>query len=319
MKNNITKLSIVIPVYNEEENIRNLYQELKGVLRNLGKDYEIIFVDDGSKDKSGKILKEIFNEDQNVQVVSLLGNHGQTVALSTGFKKAKGDVILAMDGDGQHNPQYIPEFVQALEEGFDVASGWKEKDEGSSKLKFFLSNLAHKIIAKISGVKMKYFGATMKAYRKEVLKNLDLTGDLHRFAGALIHYPGIKIKEIPLKIRARKKGTSSYSLTKTAKVALDLILIKFLVKYAKTPFRIFGSLGVLLIFLGICGIFGVFVAKYFFGQSTQSNASVLIISAISSIVGVQFIFFGLVAELISRVYYTSGSKKLSSIRQYLKH
>lgn len=319
MKSGIKKISIVIPVYNEEENIQNLYQELKAVLDNLNKNYEIIFVDDGSKDHSLPILKKIFTNDQNIEIISLLGNHGQTSALATGFAQTRGDIIIAMDGDGQHNPRYIPDFIAAIEQGFDVASGWKEKNEGAGIIQFFLSNLAHKIIAKISGAKMKYFGATMKAYRKNVLKNLDLAGDLHRFAGALIYYKGIKIKEIPIKIRARKKGKSSYNLGKTSKVALDLILIRFLVKYSKTPFRIFGLIGVLLILLGIIGIGGVFVAKYGYRQSTASNASVLIISAILSIVGVQFIFFGLMAELISRVYYTSGNKKFYNIKEHWKH
>ena len=246
------KISVVIPIYNEEGNIEQLYQELKQV---LGDDeYEIIYIDDCSRDKSLSILRKLFEGDTHVQVITLLGNHGQTAALNAGFHKAKGDVIVAMDGDGQHDPKYIPEFISAIEEGYDVASSWKQEDESSSKIKFALSNIAHKIIGGVAGAKMKYFGATMKAYRWEILQNLDLSGELHRFAGALIYYRGIKIKEIPIIIRARKRGKANYGLKKVIKVALDLLLIKFLVKYSKTPFRIFGSLGVLLIIIGLIGL-----------------------------------------------------------------
>ncbi len=318
MTETIPKVSIVIPIYNEAENLQTLYRELKSTLENQLYAHEIIFVDDGSRDDSLKILREIYRSDPCVQVIALLGNHGQTAALSAGFQNAKGAVVVAMDGDGQHDPKYIPAFVAAIAEGYDVASGWKQKDPGASRLKFLLSQMAHKMIAKISGVKMKYFGATLKAYRANVIKNLDLSGDLHRFAGALIYYKGIKIKEIPIQIRPRQKGKSSYNLTKTAKVALDLILIKFLVKYAKTPFRIFGLLGVILILLGCAGLIGVFIAKYAFGESTASNASVLIIAAILSIVGMQFLFFGLIAELISRLYYSSGQRKSYVIKEHLK-
>ena len=238
MKNihNINKISVVIPIYNEELNITLLYDEIVVVLSKINKQYEIIFVDDCSSDNSLGILMEIFNKKPNIQVISLLGNQGQTSALNAGFKKATGDIIVAMDGDGQHNPKYIPEFIQAIEKGYDMASSWKQKRYSKKFYLFFFSNIAHKIIGKVIGIKMRYFGATMKAYNKNLLHNLELSGDLHRFAGALVYYEGIKIKEIPINIRPRKNGPSKYKVSKILKVVLDLILIRFLIKHAKTRF-----------------------------------------------------------------------------------
>lgn len=314
----IKKISIVIPVYNEEENMRSLYDELKAVLEQINKDYEIIFVDDCSQDKSLAILKDIFQQDEHVQIISLLGNEGQTTALLAGFKQAVGEIILAMDGDGQHDPKYIPQFVAAIEEGNDIASGWKHKDT-DQRFKSFLSRIAHKIIGQLVGVKMKYFGATMKAYRREILKNLDMSGNLHRFAGALVAYKGIKIKEVPIKIRPRKGGKSNYGFNKILKVALDLILIKFLTKYAKTPFRMFASLGVFAIMVGLLGISWVAFDKYILGVSAFYNTATIIVAVAALIIGIQFIFFGLMAEMTSRVYYTSSDRNFYVVKHHLKH
>ena len=315
----IHKISVVLPVYNEEEAIESLYDELKAVLNELHKDYEIIFVDDCSQDNSLNILNKIFKKDNNVQVISLLGNHGQTLALSAGFKNASGDIIIAMDGDGQHNPKYIPEFLAGIEEGYDLVSGWKKEDKTRGFLSRLSSKIAHKIIAKLSGSSLKYSGATMKAYRKEILKKLELTGDLHRFAGALVEFKGIKIKEIPIEIRKRKSGKSNYTASKTLQVMLDLILLRFLVKYSKKPFRFFGFLGFLMTLMGFLGLAFVFIEKWFFNISTAGNSSILIMSAIFLIAGIQFIFFGLIAELISRIYYTSNNRDYFIKRYYLKH
>jgi glycosyltransferase involved in cell wall biosynthesis len=311
--------SVVVPVYNEEEVIEDLYEEIKNVLDKVGKSYEIIFVDDCSQDRSLEKLHRIFKKDKNVQVISLLGNHGQTLALSAGFKNSLGKVIIAMDGDGQHNPKYIPEFISAIEEGYDLVSGWKKGDKSRGIFSRFSSGVAHRIIAKLSGSSLRYSGATMKAYRREILKKMELSGDLHRFAGALVEFKGIKIKEIPIEIRQRKAGRSNYSANKAIQVILDLILLNFIIKYAKKPFRFFGFSGALLLLVGILGNAFVFLQKWLFGVSTASNASILIVSAIFLIAGVQFIFFGLIAELISRIYYTTNNKEYFIKRYHLKH
>jgi len=314
----VKKVSIVIPIYNEQDNLLPLYNELKAVLDTLNKEYEIIYVDDCSNDQSLEILNDLFKKDNHVQVISLLGNHGQTLALSAGFKTASGDVIIAIDGDGQHNPKYIPMFVRGIEEGYDLVSGWKLEDKSRNPLTRISSKIAHKIIAYLSGSNLKYAGATMKAYNSDLLKRLDLTGDMHRFAGALVSFKGIKIKEIPIVIRERHSGSSKYSSYKFLKVLLDLILIKFLTKYSKTPFRFFGFGGFLMSLLGAAGIIYVFIEKWFYNISTSSNSSILIVSSILILMGIQFIFFGLIAELISRVYYTSNNQEYFTKRLHLR-
>lgn len=319
MERKTEKVSIVIPVYNEGSNVISLYEELKPVMESLKKDYEIIYIDDCSQDHTLEVLEKIFNHDKKVQVISLLGNHGQTLALNAGFRKATGDIIIAMDGDGQHDPKYIPEFVKGIEEGYDLVSGWKIEDKGRGLISRGISKVAHKIIAKISGSKMKYSGATMKAYHKPLLRKLDLTGDMHRFAGALVSFKGIKIKEIPIKIRQRKDAKSHYGPSKALKVLLDLILLRYLVKTSKTPFRFFGFLGFSMSFIGFLGFIWVFIQKIFFGVSTLSNASILIFSLLFVTAGIQFIFFGLIAEMISRVYYTSNNQQYYIKRYHLTH
>lgn len=315
----IQKISIVIPIYNEAENILPLYEELTGVLRTSLKDYEIIYIDDCSTDSSFETLENLFIADAHIQVISLLGNQGQTLALSAGLKQASGDVIIAMDGDGQHNPEYLPEFIQAIEEGYDLVSSWKVKDERGSHIIAILSKVFHTVVSKFTGVKMKYFGSTMKAYRRELLKSLDLSGDLHRFAGVLVYYKGIKIKEIGINVRKRVRGKSAYGIGKIFRVILDLVLIKFLTKYAKAPFRAFGALSIIGLVFGICGIGLVTYYKYVLGLPSQQNTGLLIVSAVAIIVSFQLLIFGFMAELLSRVYYASGQRGLYTVHTHLKH
>lgn len=316
----IKKISIVIPVYNETENILPLYREIIETMQKTEKDYEIIYIDDCSTDTSLEKLEELFDIDSHVQVVSLLGNQGQTIALSAGLKQAQGDVIIAMDGDGQHDPAYLPEFIQAIEEGNDLASSWKLQDERGSHVVALLSKIFHTVVSTFTGVKMKYFGSTMKAYRHELLKSLDLAGDLHRFAGVLVHYKGIRVKEIPIRVRKRIRGVSAYNIVgKIFRVLPDLLLIKFLTKYAKAPFRIFGTISLIGLTLGILGIALVTYQKYVLGFPSYQNTGLLIVSAVSVIVSIQLLVFGFIAELISRVYYTTDRRGLYTVRRHLKH
>lgn len=311
-------ISLVIPVYNEAGNLLPFYQELSAVLKGLGKDYEIIFVDDCSKDNSLAILEEIYRQDPQVQVISLLGNQGQTLAINAGFKQARGDVVVAMDGDGQHDPAYLPQFIQAIADGYDMASSWKAED-ARGNAGSLLSKAAHGLIRLLMGMKLRYFGATMKAYRADLLRNLDLSGDLHRFAGALVYFEGIKVKEIPITVRPRKVGVSKYKLNKVFRVLLDIILIKFLTKYAKTPFRIFGAVGIGFILLGMVSS-GYIAFEYLaWGISVFRNTALVVVTAMCLIVGLQLMIFGLVSEMISRIYYTSNSKEFHTIKLHLKH
>lgn len=315
----VKKISLVIPIYNEAENITPLYQELCSVLPGLQKEYEIIFVDDCSQDRSLEILEAIFHQDPQVQVVSLLGNQGQTLALNAGFKQASGDVVIAMDGDGQHNPSYLPQFVQAIEAGYDLASSWKQTDQGHRSFRSFVSKTVHGLIGAIMKTPMKYFGATMKAYRTDILRHLDLSGDLHRFAGALVYYQGIRVKEIPIEVRTRKGGKSNYSLKKSFRVLPDMILIKFLTRYAKTPFRIFGTMGLCFELLGLMSMAYIAFEWFAFGVSVFRNTALVVVTAMCVIVGIQLTVFGLVSEMISRVYYTSKNREMHTIKEHLKH
>jgi glycosyltransferase involved in cell wall biosynthesis len=315
----IQKISVVIPIHNEEENIIPLYLELTKFLSDTRTDYEIIYVDDCSTDNSFSILEDLFGKDTRVHAVSLLGNQGQTIALSAGFKQASGDVIIAMDGDGQHDPVYLTDFIRAIEEGHDLASSWKLQDERGSHLFAIFSKLFHKIVSMSTGVKMKYFGSTMKAYRRELLHSLDLSGDLHRFAGVLVYYEGIRVKEIPIKIRKRVRGNSSYGFGKIFRVILDLLLIKFLTKYAKAPFRVFGSISLIGLTLGVSGVALVTYQKYMLGFPSYQNTGLLIVSAVGIIVSIQLLVFGFIAELISRVYYASDKRGLYTIKTHLRH
>jgi len=314
------KISIIIPVYNEEGNVANLHKELTEVMGLENREYEIIFIDDCSYDKTLDVLREIFNQDKHTQIISLMGNQGKAAALNSGLKHASGDIIIIMDGDGQHNPNDIPQFISAIENGYDVASGWKIEDKGRSKIKSIIHNSINKFIGKIMGVKMKYFGVAMKAYKKNIIDHLELSGDLHRFAGALIYYKGIKIKEIPINIRPRETGVSKYNFNNiVGKVFLDVILVKFLTKYSKTPFRIFGPIGFFFGILGSIGIIYVAITKYLYNIAAFHNISIIIIAAIGITIGIQFIFFGLMAEMISRIYYTSNERGLHTTKEYLKH
>lgn len=317
--NAVKKISVVIPIYNEAGNIMPLYEELVSVLSSSRKEYEIIYIDDCSSDASLEILGTLFQKDTHVEVISLLGNHGQTIALSAGFKRVSGDVVIAMDGDGQHDPSYVPQFIQAIEEGYDLASSWKSHDERGNMLHGVLSKVFHKIVGTVTGVKMNYFGSTMKAYRAALLQNLDLSGDLHRFAGALVYYKGIKVKEIPIVIRKREKGTTNYGIRKVFRVVLDLLLIKFLMTYSKAPFLIFGTVGLAGIVFGFIGIGIITYEKYIIGIPSYQNTGLLVVSAIGVIVGIQLLISGFVAELISRVYYASDRKGLYSIKIHLQH
>jgi len=316
MKNDT--VSIVLPCYNEAGNIEPLYGELSTVLGGMKRPYEIIFVDDASEDQTLTVAKRLYEGDKHVQVISLLGHQGKAAALLSGFKAAHGNIIIAMDGDGQHDPKYIPEFVAAIDEGCDVASSWKE-EESTSALQRTLSKAAHTFIGRLIGVKMKYFGAAMKAYRRDVVENLEFSGELHRFAGALIYRKGITIREIPITIRRRRYGASNYSVWKLFGVLLDIILIKYLVSYSRAPFRFFGVWGFLASSIGGLAVLWVLIQKYVFGEPAFNNTAVLVLAAIFIFVGIQLIFFGLIAELISRLYYTSSGRELAKVRQHLKH
>ena len=244
------KYSIVVPFHNEEENVTALYDRLKAVMETVGDSFELVLVDDGSSDRSYKLLEEIAAVDSRVLVVKLRRNFGQTSALAAGFDHAQGDFILAMDGDLQHDPEEVPNFLAKLEEGYDVVSGWRKERIDNFVMRRFPSRCANWLMAKLSGVDIHDFGTTFKAYRREVIHNIPLYGEMHRFIPALASWYGASICEIPIKNVNRERGKSHYGISRTFRVFFDLLTIRFLLKYMSRPLHFFGTLGSLAILLG---------------------------------------------------------------------
>ncbi len=244
------KYSVVVPFHNEEDNVTALYDQLKAVMEQVGESFELVLVDDGSSDRSYKLLEEIAAVDSRVLVVKLRRNFGQTSALAAGFDHAQGEYILAMDGDLQHDPAEIPGFLEKLEEGYDVVSGWRKERVDNAIMRKFPSRCANWLMARLSGVDIHDFGTTFKAYRREVIHNIPLYGEMHRFIPALASWYGASICEIPIKNVVRERGKSHYGISRTFRVFFDLLTIRFLLKYMSRPLHFFGSIGALSMLAG---------------------------------------------------------------------
>ena len=300
----IKSVSIVIPVYNEEENIPLLYKELKEVLEKLPYDYEIIFVDDGSTDQTYEILQRLAQEDPKVKVVRFRRNYGQTAAMYAGFQYAKGDVIITMDGDLQNDPHDIPKLLEKIKEGYDIVSGWRKNRKDPFLSRILPSKIANWIISKVTGVHLHDYGCTLKAYRKEVAKNFRLYGDMHRFLPAVAKSFGAKITEIVVNHRPRIHGKSKYGIGRTVRVILDILLVKFLNDYLNKPMYVFGTTGLLLLGLGFLILLYLTVEKIFFGESIVGRP-LLILGVLLFLSGLQLLSTGIIAEIIVRTYYES--------------
>jgi len=315
----IPYLSIVVPFFNEEETIEELYNRIKKVLEKLGKSYEIIFINDGSTDRTEEILNTLAENDKFLTIVHLRKNFGQTAALSAGFDVAEGEIIISMDGDLQHQPEEIPMFIEKIEEGYDLVSGWRKKRVDNFFLRRIPSRIANWIMAKLSGVKIHDFGTTFKAYRKEVIKNVELYGELHRFIPALASSMGVKIIEIPIKNIVREKGKSKYGISRVRRVIFDLLTVKFLISFLDRPLQIFGLIGLIFSLIGF--IFGGTISiLYFLGKlQISEHLGNLLLSVTLVIVGIVFITMGLLAEINSRIYYRVHNKKPYSIRSIVNN
>ncbi len=310
------ELSVVIPVYNEEENIYELYNKLRKVLPTLNKSYEIIFVDDGSKDNSFKILKSIHEKDNRVKIIKLRRNFGQTAALSAGFSYANGSIIVTMDADLQNDPEDIPVLLKKIEEGYDLVSGWRADRKDPFFTKKLPSKLSNWLASKLTGVQLHDFGCTLKAYRSEVVKNLNLYGEMHRFIPALASWMGASIAEVKVKHFPRKRGKSKYGIGRLIRGFLDLIVVKFLLSYSTRPIQLFGTLGILSFLIGfIIGLY-LTIEKFLFGASL-ANRPLLLLSVLLIFIGIQFITMGLLGEIVSRIYYEMGDRKVYFIDKIL--
>ena len=310
------QVSVVAPLLDEQDNIRPLYEQIVESLK--GKyEYEIVFVDDGSTDKSFELLAELQKADASVRVIRFRKNFGQTAALSAGFTHARGEIIVALDADLQNDPADIPKMIDKLGEGFDVVSGWRKKRHDKFITRLIPSKMANWLISRITGVKLHDYGCTLKAYRKEVLDETNLYGEMHRFIPAHASWSGAKIAEMVVNHRPRTAGVPKYGLARTWKVVLDLITVKFLGSYSTKPIYIFGGLG-LLSTLGAI-IFGLIVLyqKLAHGADMSDNP-LLILTAVLIISTIQFTLMGLLAELLVRTYHESQNRPTYVIKEVLE-
>jgi glycosyltransferase involved in cell wall biosynthesis len=307
-------LSVVIPVYNEETNIKILIPQVKSVLDKIKKTYEIILVDDGSSDGTFKTLKKLAEQDPNIKLVRFRRNFGQTAALSAGFDLARGKVVIPMDGDLQNDPEDIPRLLEKMEEGYDVVSGWRENRKDRFLTRKLPSYLANKLISITTRVHLHDYGCTLKAYKKEILDGIQLYGEMHRFIPALASWMGVRVAEIKVNHRPREYGNSKYGLSRTIKVLLDLINVKFLLSYSTKPLHLFGSIG---LFFMACSLFLLIVSLSFkFTYHTLlSNNSTFLLSIIFFLVGIILICMGLLGEIMVRMYYESQHKPIYVIAE----
>ncbi|GAB6075566.1 glycosyltransferase family 2 protein [Desulfurobacterium crinifex] len=305
----VKKISIVIPVYNEEENVPILYDKLKEVLEKIPYDYEIIFVDDGSTDRTREILEEIASKDKKVKVIEFARNFGQTPAMMAGMDYATGDVIVTMDGDLQNDPEDIPRLLEKIEEGYDVVSGWRKNRQDAAISRKLPSKIANWLIGKMTGVKIHDYGCTLKAYRSDVIKKVRLYGELHRFIPALASTVTSvsRIIEIPVKHHPRIYGKSKYGISRTFKVLADLFFIWFLKKFMQKPIHFFGILGLVLFFAGLIP-FLYLVGLKLTGHSIGGRP-LLIISVLLILSGIQMFTTGIISEILMRIYFESQDKK----------
>lgn len=308
------KISVVIPVYNEEENLALLYDELTEVMKTLDRPYEILFVDDGSKDTSLSILQSMQEADPKVVVVQFRRNFGQTAAMSAGFDFSSGDVIITMDGDLQNDPRDIPKFLEKIEEGFDVVTGWRHERKDKFLSRRLPSIIANKIISWTTGVALHDYGCTLKAFRKEVIKNIRLYGEMHRFIPAIASGMGISFTEIKVNHRARRFGTSKYGISRTIRVVLDLITVKFLLSYATRPIQIFGLLGVISGTAGFLLALVMTIQRQFF-DVPLSDRPLLLLAIVLIFIGIQFVSIGLIGELQARTYHESQEKPVYYVKE----
>ncbi len=313
------RFSIVVPFHNEEENVTTLYDRLTAVMESANETFELIFVDDGSSDFTFRLLKEIAEVDSRVSVVKLRRNFGQTSALAAGFDHAVGDYIIAMDGDLQHDPNDIPLFLEKLAEGYDIVSGWRKLRIDNYWLRRVPSRCANWLMAKLSGVDIHDFGTTFKAYRRDLIHQVPLYGDLHRFIPALASWYGATICEVPIRNINREKGASHYGISRTFRVFFDLITIRFLLKYLARPLHFFGTIGLLSMGLGSVAavtLLGLKIIQHI--SVVEQHGPLMVSAAVLIVAGVQLLAIGLLGELHVRHYHEPSRRSPYSVDVILR-
>lgn len=307
------KYSIVVPVYNEVDSILKLHRSLSPVVKKLKGTIQIIYIDDGSTDGTTTKLEKIAAKDSLVSVIQFRRNFGQTAALAAGFDLAQGEIILTMDGDLQNDPKDIPRLIDELNQGYDLVSGWRKHRKDDS-LRMVLSQLANQLINRLSGLQLHDYGCTLKAYRQDLVKELRLYGEMHRFIPAIAARIGARISEVEVNHQPRLYGKSKYGLGRTFRVMLDILMVKFLLDFQTRPLHLFGSLGLLVGSLGGVVFTWLSYEKFFLGQAL-SDRPLFLVSVFMVLVGIQFITIGILAEMLMRVYYESQDKKPYYIRR----
>jgi glycosyltransferase involved in cell wall biosynthesis len=308
------KLSVIIPVFNEAANLNTLYQGLTDVLKPDHPDFEVIFVNDGSVDDSGQTLDAIADRDNHIKVIHLLRNYGQTTALMAGFDHAAGDIVVVMDGDNQNDPTDIPRLIAKLNEGYTVVSGWRKNRKDARITRVIPSKIANWLISKVTGIRLHDYGCSLKAYRREVIQDLKLYGEMHRFLPIISTWSGAKVTEIPVKHHPRHFGSSNYGISRVTPVLLDLILIKFFDRQLQHPLHLFGAFGLINLLLAMLTFILMLYYK-FWGGKTFIETPLPTLATLFFLMGMLAILLGIVAELVMRIYYESQQKKPYRIKR----
>ncbi|MBI2566662.1 MAG: glycosyltransferase family 2 protein [Candidatus Schekmanbacteria bacterium] len=310
------EVSVVIPAYNESENLAALIPATCAVLERAVKDFEIVVVDDGSADSTFAVLRKLKERHPQLVALRLMRNYGQTAALAAGLDASRGTWVVTMDGDLQNDPDDIPRLLAKAAEGYDVVSGWRKDRQDAYWSRTLPSNIANAMISRVTGVRLHDYGCTLKVYRGDIVRSISLYGELHRFIPALTSWLGARIAELPVNHRPRISGRSNYGIGRVFKVILDVITVKFLLRFARHPSRIFGGFGLLALVAGtVCAILAV-AMKIFMAFNLNRNP-LLYVMFFSFTVGFQFILMGLLAELVIRTYYESSGSPTYHIREVL--
>ena len=309
-------MSIVVPIHNEEPCILPLYDRLTAVLEKIRRPYEILFVDDASTDRSFDLLANLVETDPRLKVIRLRRNFGQTAALAAGFDESQGNIVISLDGDLQHAPEDIPALLEKIDEGYDIASGWRKDRLDNAVTRKIPSRIANWLMAKASNVDLRDFGTTFKAYRSEILKDVNLYGELHRFIPALASFYGARIAEVPIRNLPRVNGGSHYGLGRTFRVAFDIFTIWFLLKYFTRPMHFFGKWGLLSAGTGSAVLAGLGAEKIWTRiDIIQEHGPLMLVAGLALVTGVILFCTGLLGEVLTRTYFESQGRRIYAIRE----
>lgn len=311
-----SSVSLVIPLYNEQDNVRLLYQQLRSVMDNLGRPVEVVFVDDGSTDLTVERLSEIVATDKRVCVVRFRRNYGQTAAMQAGLEYAGGDIIVTLDGDLQNEPADIPMMLDKIDQGYDLVHGWRKHRQDTLITRKVPSQIANRLISYVTGFPIHDLGCTLKAMRREIADELELYGEMHRFIPILANWRGARCIEVETRHHPRRFGTTKYGLSRTVRVVLDLITVKYMLDYYSSPMKLFGRIGFGLLGLGMCALLGVVGMKMAAGIDMTGNP-LLLLGVMLSLMSIQALSVGLIGESTTRLYYSRDARRPFTVREII--